>query len=366
MAIEVVGDRRTVLLPAKTAYFAKSGSRFVARLLAWPCENHIACFIFLFFAAIGYTFKVKQTSTETKMDQSIFQSNDPIHHQSARPQSFCSPIWFSLGLLLIGASIFATWDAWFDMGVTGYTDGESGHILLAPIAFAWIFFTHASELSKLRYRHQWAGPLIVGTAWLLWSYGYRHQVHTCWHLGAVLTMVGGLVTITGPEIVFRFLPAFGALVFLIPVAGERRQQIAGPMQGLTAQITQAACELLGMTVERQGSLLSYNGVPVAIAEACNGMRMVISILVLTYTYVFTTPIRSYVKVLLLLLTPVVAVVCNVSRLIPTVWVFGHKSSQTAANFHDWAGWVMLFVAFIMLMLIVQLLRWLDLPVDAKS
>ena len=138
------------------------------------------------------------------------------------------------------------------------------------------------------------------------------------------------------------------------------------MQALTAQITQSVCELFGMIVERQGSLLSYNGVPVAIVEACNGMRMVISILMATYTYAFTTPIRGYVKVLLLLLTPVVAVVCNVIRLIPTVWVFGTKSPETAARFHDAAGWVMLFLAFVLLMLIVQLLRWLDLPVYLES
>ncbi len=261
------------------------------------------------------------------------------------------------------AGFSATYDAWYDLAYTGLHDEESSHVLLAPIAFIWIFLARRAALQTVVVRHQWVGPLIVVAGWALWSMGYRHQLHTLWHLGAIGVLVGGIVSVYGTDLLIRFLPAFGALLFLIPMAGERRQQFSAPMQLVTARITQAICETFGMVVERQGSLITANGVAVAIAEACNGMRMVITLVIVSYLYAFTTPLRAYVRWLLLLASPVLAVVCNVIRLVPTVWMFAHTSTRTAERFHDISGWVMLLVAFGLLMLGVHLLRWLMLPVD---
>src|SRR6185437_12847303 len=232
--------------------------------------------------------------------------------------------------------------------------------------FGWILLTRRAELARIQFRNQWAGPLLIAISWALWSYGYRHQVHTLWHLGAVGVLTGAAISLFGLNLLTRFLPAFGALLFLIPMAGERRQQFAIPMQLLTAQITQSICGACGMLVERHGSLLTLNGVGVAIAEACNGMRMIITLMIVAYLYAFITPLRAYVRVLLILATPLLAVVCNVIRLVPTVWMFAHASRPAAEQFHDVGGWVMLVVAFLMLMGGVHLLRWLMLPVDLPA
>ena len=54
---------------------------------------------------------------------------------------------------------------------------------------------------------------------------------------------------------------------------------------------------------------------------------------------------------------------NVTRLVPTVWMYGRASAEAAEKFHDETGWAMLIVAFIGLMGVVRLLRWIGLPVD---
>jgi exosortase len=267
------------------------------------------------------------------------------------------------GIALIAGCIFATLDAWSDLLRTGWQDEESSHILLVPLVFTWIFCRRLPLLSKVRASRQWVGTLLLGFGGILWSVGYRQQIHTLWHLGAVLVLVGGVVSLSGPDVIVKFLPAFGALIFLVPLAGERRQQFAMPMQLLTAKITQFTCELLGMQVERQRNVLSLNGVGINIAEACNGMRMIITLIIVSYLYAFITPLRAYVRCLLLLASPVLAVFCNVIRLVPTVWMYGHTTQAAAERFHDLSAWVMLGVAFLLLMAGVSILRWLMLPVD---
>ena len=271
--------------------------------------------------------------------------------------------WWLGGLVLIAGCVFATLDAWADLLRTGLQDEESSHILLVPLVFTWIFLRRLSLLPQVKVSRQWVGTLILAVGGALWLIGYRGQIHTLWHLGAVLVLVGGVTSLLGPDLIVKFLPAFGALVFLVPLAGERRQQFAMPMQLLTARITQFVCELLGMQVERQRNVLTLNGVGVNIAEACNGMRMIITLIIVSYLYAFITPLRAYVRCLLLLASPVLAVICNVIRLVPTVWMYGHAPQATAERFHDISAWVMLGVAFLILMAGVSILRWLMLPVD---
>jgi exosortase len=266
----------------------------------------------------------------------------------------------------IGASIYATFDAWRDIASAGWNDEESSHVLLAPMVFAWIFWVRRRRMAKLVVHARWVGLLIMAVAAALWFVGLRDRIHTAWQLGGVLMVVGGAVVALGTGFVWRFLPAFGSLIFLIPMSGGRRQAFAAPMQLITAKLTQNVCELFGMIVDRQGSLLSCNGVSVAIAEACNGMRMVLTLVIVSYLYAFITPLRGYVRVLIIVFSPVTAIVCNVIRLVPTVWMFAHTSKPTAEMFHDISGWAMLLVGFLLVMGVIRLLRWIGLPVDAVA
>ena len=124
--------------------------------------------------------------------------------------------------------------------------------------------------------------------------------------------------------------------------------------------------MLGISIERFGSLLSVNGQDVAIAEACNGMRMVFTLFLACYLFAFVTPLRTWVRVLIIALSPVVAVLCNIARLVPTVWMYGHGSQEAAEAFHDASGWVMLVVAFVMLKSSVEVLRWAGVKVEPDA
>jgi exosortase/archaeosortase family protein len=93
------------------------------------------------------------------------------------------------------------------------------------------------------------------------------------------------------------------------------------------------------------------------------MRMMFALVMVSFAFAVTAQLRAYVRFLIVFLSPVSAVLCNVLRIIPTLWVYGHAEAATAQRFHDLSGWVMLFVAFMLLVGVVRLLRWLALPVS---
>src|SRR3954469_15342672 len=275
--------------------------------------------------------------------------------------------WHALAVAaLVGAAVFAGWEVWRDIYNYARHDEESSQIMLVPIVVAWIAWVRREELSACRPVGLWVGTLMVGLGWLMHTAGNRNQIQTFWHGGAVLLAAGAVVTVVGRQVLWKLLPVFGALFFLLPVPATGRHLIAYPLQQVTAHATQVCGEALGMAVERTGNLLSINGNNVAIAEACNGMRMVFTLFLVCYTFAFTTPLPGYVRALVLVFSPVVAVVCNVVRLVPTVYVFGHYSKDTAEMFHDAGGWVMLLVGYLLLMGIVRLVRWISAPADGGS
>ena len=134
--------------------------------------------------------------------------------------------------------------------------------------------------------------------------------------------VGCLVTMLGREVLLNFAPAFIALIFLIPMPPTFRQRISLPMMPITAAVTQDIMNVLGMEVIRSGNQLIVNGKPVLIAEACNGQRLFFTICMVSYMVAFFISLKVYVRILLLVLSPVSAILCNILRLIPTVWIIG--------------------------------------------
>jgi exosortase len=134
------------------------------------------------------------------------------------------------------------------------------------------------------------------------------------------------------------------------------------MEQVTTIMTQSVAEVLGINSSRSGNQLTVNGVAVGIVEACNGLRMVVTLFMACYLFAFTRPLRWWVRVIVLVASPVVAIVCNVIRLVPTLWMFGHTSQSVAERFHDLAGWGMLVMAFGLLTGIASLLCWVGLPV----
>jgi exosortase len=264
--------------------------------------------------------------------------------------------------LLVLISVWITADAWSDIMHRAMTDEESSHAMLVPLVAGWLLWVRLGRFRHCKPGPTWIGPAIVAIGAALYVAGDTYLVELFWHGGALLVAVGCCLTMLGRDVLRNFLPVFISLAFILPIPARVRQGVAIPLQRTTAQATQEVCRLAGLSVDRSGNMLQLNGVDVAIGEACNGMRMTFALLLVCFAFALTAPLHGYVRVIIIVLSPLSAVLCNVVRLVPTVWVFGNCSLTTAEMFHDVSGWVMLFVAFLLLMGIVRLLRWAMLPV----
>lgn len=259
-------------------------------------------------------------------------------------------------------TMLVNFQAWADIVRIAIGDEEASHILLVPIVAGWLFWVRRGRLRLVTMRGQYVGPILVAISWAMSYYGYHNSMQSVWHAGAVLCAVGAIISVLGVDLLLRFFPVFLVLIFIIPVPGLVRLKIASPLQTATAEVTRTIIEIIGLPVSRSGNMLTVNGEDVTVAEACNGMRMVFALVLVCYAFAFGTPLRNYVRILVVLASPVVAVFANVVRMVPTASLYGYADHDIADTFHDVAGWVMLGVALVVLIGLVRMMRWMMLPI----
>jgi hypothetical protein len=80
----------------------------------------------------------------------------------------------------------------------------SSHILLAPLVIGWLIWLRRSRLQLLGVLPSLLGPAMVLMAAVLSWWGFQNDVYIAWHGGAILAIVGMIVSMTGLEPVRQF------------------------------------------------------------------------------------------------------------------------------------------------------------------
>lgn len=266
-----------------------------------------------------------------------------------------------LGLLLCIGAWLHRQPLW-DMLNIGLRDEEQTHIFIAPVVAGWLLWLRRSRLRYIMVQPSYLGMLIAVFGWLLSWWGFETGTQIAWHAGAVLSLMGILLSMTGMTPVQLLAPVFAVFLFMLPIPGRIRHEIALPLQELATTVTHSILEFIGVNAIKTGNIIIINGEQVAVGEACNGMRMVFALTLVVYAFAFGTPLKPGTRAFLLLASPLIAMICNVIRLVPTSLIFGYGSSDAAQNFHNLAGWVMLPIAMLMLMGLLRTIRWLEFPV----
>jgi exosortase len=268
-----------------------------------------------------------------------------------------------IGLLLAAVAVWATSRAWSDAWALADINGENSHVFLAPLVVVWLAWVRRARLPHVRVTGRWSGLALIIAGWIISANGVEQNFAAAFHLGSLLIVVGAFVSVCGKGAVLRFLPAAVALLFLIPVPQRVRQDLAIPLQTTTAWLTDGVLDAIGVDSQVAGNTLIVNGKSIMIAEACNGMPMVFGLMLVTYAFAFAWPMRNGVRWALLILSPLVTLGCNVLRTVPLVWTYANRSRETFEWLHTYSSWVMLPLAFVLLLGVVQALRWLEVPVE---
>jgi exosortase len=191
-----------------------------------------------------------------------------------------------------------------------------------------------------------AGGLLVLLAGLLGAELFLTRVSMLIVLTGVVLFVGGWALLRAVAFPLMFL------VLMIPIPAIIFNQIAFPLQLFASRLGEWAISIAGIPVLREGNVLILANTTLEVAEACSGIRSLVSLITLAIVYGYFIDPRTWVRLLIVASAVPVAIVANGARVATTgmsaQWI-GQESTE--GFFHDFSGWLVFIFAFAMILLV---------------
>jgi exosortase D (VPLPA-CTERM-specific) len=167
---------------------------------------------------------------------------------------------------------------------------------------------------------------------------------------SLLVMLAGLIILFQGWKLFRaVLFPWAFLILMIPIPNLIMSRITFPLQLLAAKIAAALLELVGVPVLLLGNVIWLAAKPLEVAQACSGIRSLLTLVTLAIIYGFLMETRIWVRVVLALSAVPIAVAANSFRIFGTGLIVQYWDPDKAEGFyHTFGGWVIYVVALVML------------------
>ena len=179
-----------------------------------------------------------------------------------------------------------------------------------------------------------------------------------------LSRVSLLIVIAGLVIFFRGWGWFRAILFpwallilMIPIPTIIFNQITFPLQILASKAAAFALPLAGVPVLREGNVINLPAMPLEVAQACSGIRSLLSLGTLAIIYGYLMESRNSLRAVLALASIPIAVIANSLRIVGTGLLVQYWDPDKAEGFfHAFSGWLIFVVSLGLLFLLHHLLR----------
>jgi len=172
----------------------------------------------------------------------------------------------------------------------------------------------------------------------------------------IFVLAGSIVFVWGWSMLKAVAFPLGFLVLMIPLPALIFNQIAFPLQLLASQAGEATLSAAGIPVLREGNVIVLAHTTLEVAEACSGIRSLVSLMSLGIVFGYFTDPRGGVRVAIVLSTIPIAIVANAARVAGT-GIAAHYYGVAAAEgfFHTFSGWLVFGVSFILMFVVARML-----------
>ena len=177
---------------------------------------------------------------------------------------------------------------------------------------------------------------------------------------SLIPVLAGLVVLF---LGWRFLRAVAFpwlfLLLMIPVPAILFNQITFPLQLLASRIASTLLPLAGVPVLREGNVIRLPEMALEVAEACSGIRSLMSLVTLAVMYGYLLERRWLVRWVLALAAVPIAVAANSLRIVGTGLLVQYWDPDKAEGFfHIFSGWMIFVVSLLLLFAVRRLLHWI--------
>ena len=246
-----------------------------------------------------------------------------------------------------------------------YTIPDYSHGFLVPFFAAFLIWDKRKVLKATPIKQTWSGiALVVFSIMVLILGVYGVELFTA-RISFILLMTGLIATFFGWAMVRELRFPLLVLVLAIPFPAILFNRITFPLQLFASRIASQILPLLGVPVLLEGNVIELPVMKLEVAEACSGIRSLMSLFTLAVFYGYFLERTTSRRVILALASIPIAITANVARIVGTGLCVQYWDPDKALGFfHEFSGWVMFVVSLACLYLVHRAMRLIS-PVKAK-
>jgi exosortase len=150
------------------------------------------------------------------------------------------------------------------------------------------------------------------------------------------------------------------LVFMIPLPEIIYNAIAFPLKLFVAKYSVLFLQAINVAVYREGNIIMLPNIILEVADACSGIRSLMSLVALSVAISFFVKTSNLKKTVIIFSAVPIAVFANALRVIITGVLAKHWGSAAAEGFfHEFAGMLVFGIAMLMLFIVGIILQEKD-------
>ena len=238
------------------------------------------------------------------------------------------------------------------------TDDDVSHGFFVPLVAGYIVWTRREKLLSMEWKPAWWGVGVLVWAACQAYLGMLGAELFLQRTAFLLSLLGVLLILGGTGLVRQLAFPLLLLPFMIPFPTVVYNQITFPLQLFASSVDEKSFEILNIPVLRDGNILELPSQKLSVAEACSGIRSLLSLSFLALVYAYFFDRKVWMRWVLLVATVPIAIIANSARVTLT-GVFSEIDPSLAEGFfHEAEGWVIFIVALAMLVIVHQLLSWI--------
>ena len=275
-----------------------------------------------------------------------------------KPALIAAAVAFTYAAVLARLSRF-----WWD-------DENYSHGLLIPFVIGYILWAERGRLAAVEKRPRlfWGGAAVVAALLMLWVGTAGAELFTQ-RTSLVLLIAGVVVYFWGWKLLSAVSVPLFLLALAIPIPTIVFNKVAFPLQLFASRCAVWAMRMFDIPVLREGNVIelyplgSATTKKLEVVEACSGIRSLMTLVTLAVIFAyFTSPsddegrggcrferFRSLRAVLIVLAAVPIAILTNAARVSGTGVLSRYYGTEVADGFfHEFSGWVIYVVAFLLL------------------
>ena len=251
--------------------------------------------------------------------------------------------------VLAALSLWLYWSTVAHLIGQWWNDPNFSHGFFVPLFSAFILWQERDHLARLVPSPSWSGLAVLALALCVLILGQMGAELFLARVSLLLLTAGFVVLFLGWNIFRAVFFPWAFLLLMIPIPVIVFNKITFPLQLLASRVAAGVLPLLGVPILREGNVINLPAMALEVAEACSGIRSLMSLVTLAIIYSYLMEKRLWVRWVLAIASVPIAVAANSVRIIGTGLLVQYWDADKAEGyFHASWGWIIFVISLVML------------------